>query len=317
MTLIFILLSGINTVYSFNLSSGRWADSSATILFSSTMAPVNAQELKNGQWVDQVKTAFARWTTSSNVKFDIVYTGEDCGNNCTINNNKNELFWQDPGVAPVNMPAGALAVTLRRQFDTNMVEVDIVINKSFDAVLTPGPQGSSASLCVLSNGMYSNCFDFPSVVTHEIGHLFGLDHSSEDPDLSATDPKRLATMYFKLAPDGVLIPLKTDDAAGIECLYPASGDPYKVDACCLSFSPFDRAPGCSHAFSSKSTQSLDVGGSASGCGYIDDINKKGGGSNGTGGTSNLPLILFTILIPIMVLVPNRLILWRRAGRRSA
>ena len=309
--LILIIISSMSTAYGFNLSSGRWLNSTTNVTFSSTKAPQNAQGLTNagsvtsGGWVTEVKSAFSHWTMANGVKFNMVYTNEDCGDNCTINNDKNEMYWMAPGVEPINMPAGALAVTLRRQFDNNMVEVDIVVNNTFDQLLETGRQQNPGRLCILGSGPgagYSNCFDFPSIMTHEIGHLFGLDHSSEDPNISSSDPRRTATMYYSLAPDGSLLPLKADDVAGMTCLYPEIGEPYKVEACCDSYSPFDRAPGCSHAFSEKSTQSLDVGGGTAGCGYIRDIVSKDNGDDDHNGQA--PIVIIA-LIPLFFLLLNR------------
>ena len=311
--LLLIIISGINVVYGFNLSSGRWMDATANVTFSSTKAPQNAQGLTNsgsvttGGWITEVKSAFSRWTTANGVKFDMVYTNQDCGDNCTINNDVNEIYWMAPGIEPINMPAGALAVTLRRQFDNNMVEVDIVVNNTFDKLLDNGHQGNQGRLCILGGGLppgYSNCFDFPSIITHEIGHFFGLDHSSEDPNLSPTDPRRTATMYYSLAPDGSLLPLKTDDVAGMTCLYPEVGQAYLVDACCQSYNPFDRAPGCSHAFSQNSTQSLDIGGGTAGCGYIKNIGSK---DDSDDHNNSLP-ILIVVLMPLIFLFLNRVVL---------
>lgn len=312
--IILILLSSFNTLFCFNLSSGRWTNSSATILFSSTMGAEKGEGLKDQEWINEAKTAFSRWTMVDGATFSIVYSPEDCGNNCTINNNKNELYWMDPGVEPINIPTGALAVTLRRQYDNNMVEVDIVINKSFDQVLTNGHQASPSKLCVLGGGPapgYSNCFDFPSVVTHEIGHLFGLDHSSEDPDIPTNDPRRTATMYYSLSPDGSLIPLKSDDDAGMICLYPVSGDPYKVQECCESYNPFDRAPGCSHAFSENSVQSLDIGSPIAGCASINKIGNDGDDDNNI---NKMFLILSIVIFPMFILLLSRFV-FRKIGKR--
>ena len=288
------------------------------VTFSSTKAPKNAQLLTNGGsvttggWVTEVKKGLSLWATTNGVKFDVVYTNQDCGDNCTINNDVNEIYWMAPGLEPINMPAGALAVTLRRQFDNNMVEVDIVVNKTFDNVLNIGNQDTQGRLCILGGKVaptdpgYANCFDFPSIITHEIGHFFGLDHSSEDPNLSPTDPRRTATMYYRLAPDDTLLPLKADDIAGITCLYPAVGEAYKVDACCDSYSPFDRAPGCSHAFSQNSTQSLDIGGGTAGCGYIKSVGSNKN-DNDDSHNNSLP-ILIVVLIPLLLLSLNRIVM---------
>ncbi|MEI6093117.1 MAG: matrixin family metalloprotease [bacterium] len=304
MGIILIILTSLNTLFCFNLSSGRWSDATATVLFSSTMGAQNSTDLKDDKWIDLTMIALSRWTMIDGASFSVVHSTEDCGNNCAIGNNKNEFYWVAPDEPPLNIPAGALAVTFRRQFDNNMVEVDIVINKSFDHL-------GDSGLCIWGTPGNTNCFDFPSVVTHEIGHLFGLDHSSEDPSISVTDPRRTATMYYRLNATGpLLIPLKADDNEGMICLYPASGEPYKVAECCESYNPFDRAPGCSHAFSEKSTQSLDIGGGTAGCGSIDKVDSKGSNN-----TNRLFLILSVVLLPMFILLFNRFIL-RNIGKRT-
>ncbi len=289
------------------MSSARWVVTEAVITFSDpdgTMASSAAPELNNGQWINHTKVAFGRWTGLENVGFDIIYDTADCGSTCSISNGKNEVYWMDAGIEPVNLPANALAVTMKRYIDDVFVEVDIIMNKNFDK-LDPDTSG----LCV-RGGVYTNCYDYPSVITHEIGHLFGLDHSSEDPDLPISDPRRQATMYYRLSVGGTLLPLKTDDKAGMVCMYPASsyGAPYKVSECCLSYNPFDRAPGCSHSFSGLSdAESLDSSNESGGCGRISSlIPGDGTGPSGTGGrTGVLCLLVFWLIFIISAVLYRR------------
>ena len=259
----------------FNISPSRWALTETEIRFSDpdgTMAASEAPGLKDGAWIDETKLAFDRWTGVDNVGFDIIYDSQDCGSTCSISNGTNEIYWMEPGVEPINLPVNALAVTMKRYYDNTFLEVDIVVNKSFDKIAP-----STAGLCI-AGGIYTNCYDYPSVITHEIGHLFGMDHSSEDPDLPFSDERRQATMYYRLSKVGELgdslLPLKADDKAGITCMYPdpTYGAPYKVEECCLSYNPFDRAPGCSHSFSgTDDAQSLDSSNVVGGCGILSSL----------------------------------------------
>lgn len=281
LTVFFNLGLFTNELQAFNVSPARWAVPEAVITFSDpdgTMASSKAPELKDGHWINHTKVAFGRWVGLDNVGFDIIYDTVDCGSTCSISNDKNEIYWMDAGIEPINLPANALAVTMKRYYEDVFIEVDIVVNKNFDK-LNPDASG----LCVIG-GAYSTCYDYPSIITHEIGHLFGLDHSSEDPDLPFSDPRRQATMYYRLGVGGTLLPLKTDDKAGITCMYPSStyGAPYKVPECCLSYNPFDRAPGCSHSFSGLSdAESLDSSSESGGCGRISSLSS-GDGSNVSG-----------------------------------
>lgn len=92
----------------------------------------------------------------------------------------------------------ALAVTITT-YDTSsgsIQDADIVVNGGFTWTATDDCEGE---------------YDLQSVLTHEVGHLFGLGHDTEDPD---------ATMYPSA---GVCETKKRDldasDLAGIEFLY--------------------------------------------------------------------------------------------------
>lgn len=84
---------------------------------------------------------------------------------------------------------------------------------------------------VVNNG-YENCpfwteENLAEVLTHEIGHTFGLAHSSDDPD--ERDPLLVdATMYYQVHFDGRGGQLRDDDHAALCALYP-SGDTARLD----------------------------------------------------------------------------------------
>ena len=76
-----------------------------------------------------------------------------------------------------------------------------------------------------------NCFGrraYEEIITHEIGHVIGIGHSSEN--LNEPDPAlKDATMYFLVHLDGRGAALRPDDVAAATFIYPLTDDPNDVD----------------------------------------------------------------------------------------
>ena len=76
------------------------------------------------------------------------------------------------------------------------------------------------------------CFgitSFEEIVTHEVGHVIGMGHSSSnsnEPDPTLAN----ATMYFLVHLDGRGASLRSDDIAGVSALYPSQVDPNDLDS---------------------------------------------------------------------------------------
>jgi len=92
-----------------------------------------------------------------------------------------------------------LGVTFPYMENGRLVDCDILLNDEYEwSTSTPGR---------------SNRPDVQSVMTHEIGHFLGLDHS----------PLGQATMYYSYAPGAISSrSLTEDDIAGITTLYPTT-----------------------------------------------------------------------------------------------
>jgi len=107
---------------------------------------------------------------------------------------------------------------------------------------TVGPGGDTYRVIVEGdvtvNRRVAACYGEPGaseVLTHELGHVLGLGHSSEnasEPDFRLRD----ATMFFLAHLDGRGAAVRGDDEAGIRVLYPADDDGDGIP------SEFDRCP---------------------------------------------------------------------------
>jgi hypothetical protein len=106
------------------------------------------------------------------------------------------MFRDDTWMATI--PGSALALTTV-SYDSNtgqILDADVEVN---------GTGGN------ITNGRPADGADLPSIITHEIGHFLGLDHS----------PKPSATMFITYKPgSGNLRVLDPDDVAGVCTIYP-------------------------------------------------------------------------------------------------
>jgi hypothetical protein len=141
---------------------------------------------------DAITTATIGFTRGANVAASTPF-GYDNVN--IVKTNLTPLEYQNSGAGD----ALAITSTTSAAFTGDILDSDIIFNPaatfSTDS-LTPGTQ-----------------FDFESVLTHEVGHLLGLDHSAI---LSAT--------MFPRVSQGVNAPraLSSDDIAGVSSLYPTA-----------------------------------------------------------------------------------------------
>lgn len=98
-------------------------------------------------------------------------------------------------------PGSALALTT--------VSYDWHTGEIYDADVEVNGTGGN-----ITNARTSDGADLPSVMTHEMGHFLGLDHSS----------KKTATMYISYVPGkGDLRRLDVDDMAAVCLIYPPRG----------------------------------------------------------------------------------------------
>lgn len=146
------------------------------------------------------------------------YLGATSGNEGTNRDGISKVYWDDPEDI---IGSGTLAVTYTNR-GSNLIKVvdgqsindvgnsDIVFNDEVDF-------GSTADI---DDGCATGETSVESVMTHELGHLFGLGHSCEQGEVCISDEFLTATMYWSAGPcDTSGASINADDVSGITALY--------------------------------------------------------------------------------------------------
>lgn len=182
----------------------RWASMPVTWVLNTTQG-TKVTGAETGRTLSSVtQNSFDVWEALKNSTANIDFTrGTD---STSLNNDFNDQI----NVVKTNMTqtqwdnaggGSALAITLSTTLllSGDIYDADIVFNPAYDFSLAATTPTNPAR------------YDYESVLTHEIGHLLGLDHSAI---LSAT-------MYPRLS-EGVsrARALSTDDIIGISTVYP-------------------------------------------------------------------------------------------------
>ena len=182
----------------------HWDAETITVVADASLARLGPKA------IDAISRAFATWsevqgTGAPGVVFtegiaDEVGYREGADNRCT-------LRYESEGYTPAG---GALAITVLT-FDGagKIVDADIVINGggSHGFAVLPDSDPSAPE-----PGAAGGSYDIEDVLSHEVGHLFGLAHNDGEAD---------ATMYFATARGEIKKrDLSPDDEAGFRSLYP-------------------------------------------------------------------------------------------------
>jgi hypothetical protein len=156
-----------------------------------------------------VTTSFATWSNAPGSALTILRGGDttetapayDCVNTIAFKCTSGCDFGTDDSTLAITFTTTSDGASSDRDCDNNVpflgqiLDSDILFNQNV-SYTTGGGSGQ----------------DLQTIATHEIGHFLGLDHSAI-----------VKSMMFPFAPDR-LVTLSYDDAAGIDALYPVSGN---------------------------------------------------------------------------------------------
>jgi hypothetical protein len=193
----------------------RWWQGNLTVTVDESMAKVLPDATLG------VESAFDGWQKSGAKLPKVAFDSRKSGKILLEPDGENRIYY-----APITLAGheNDLGITLQYTNPSSgeIVEADIVINsrhafsvlEASDDADDEADESGAASKRKPSSGNVKNCsakYDVSSVLTHEIGHFWGLGEDMTDAD---------ATMYFSTAPCNVVKRrLKTDDTSAVSSLY--------------------------------------------------------------------------------------------------
>jgi len=177
--------------------------------------PAQGSNITGTRTLDQVaNAAFATWENAPNTAFTVTEgatTSNVVATPSQSGDTVNELCFDSSCVGSNTFSQGVLAFTIVRASGTTIVESDTLFNPAVNFT-TSCVQSGQAWTGLTDNGLCptagSSTNDLQTVLTHELGHFLGLDHSAV-----------IRSEMFPFSPN-VEQALSYDDVAAIAALYP-------------------------------------------------------------------------------------------------
>lgn len=186
----------------------RWSSNTITIALSTSLQSPPANIKAGSDCIGAAQRALAHWSEAANVQFIVTTSNlQSVSASGSGGDDVNLITVADTTDNRTFLPGNVETPGRTRAFndDTHIVEADIVVNPALPFSTDGTP----------------NTYDLESVLTHEIGHLLGLEHSGI---ISATMQPRFARNGLYGLPTTTPRTLSDDDRSGISAIYGARND---------------------------------------------------------------------------------------------